>query len=148
MEEIGVPSGRVPAADEKSTVAAHTPGPWHYRRGDSFDHSDDGVDNGFEILMGAGQYVHERIRYAEDIWPEDQAHKEAQANARLIASAPDLLEALKEIMGDVSVTNCMSAEQKKRARAAIARATAPVDAAGKQDGARHRAEYATKSDGA
>ena len=51
-------------------------------------------------------------------------HKQAQANARLIAAAPELLEALEYI-----VTGVVSPEGRRRAEAAIAKATVSQDAA-------------------
>ena len=67
----------------------HTPGPWDIRR------STRPVDGAYDWAIGAeiddgGPYcIAEAVgRAAEDVWLP------AEANARLIASAPDLLEAL------------------------------------------------------
>lgn len=80
-----------------------TPGPWRFDYGDSFDHGEDGEANGFEILLGAANprvngrcRSIDRIRYAEDIFPEDNERAEAEANARLIAAAPDLAAQLED----------------------------------------------------
>jgi hypothetical protein len=90
----------MPAPDD---TARWTKGPWRYKRGDSFDHGEDGPENGFEIVLsgapesGQCRVVH-LIRYAENIFPEDEAdHAEAEANSTLIAAAPSLYEALKDI---------------------------------------------------
>ena len=62
------------------TKVKHTPGPWRI----CYDGRIDGL-NGDEICSGLGF----------ESYKEFQDDKEAQANARLIAAAPDLLEALK-----------------------------------------------------
>lgn len=51
-------------------------------------------------------------------------HKEAEANARLIAAAPDLLAALQEYVRDFGDNeDCDSQAMAAKARAAIAKAT-------------------------
>lgn len=73
----------------------HTPGPWRFERGDPFDHSNNGEENGFTIFLGDSSLCIEQIRYCEDIYPEDvQDHQTGEANARLIAAAPELLDLL------------------------------------------------------
>ena len=49
--------------------------------------------------------------------------EEARANARLIAAAPDLLEALKDMVGLVELMCPFDGPQQRKARATIARAT-------------------------
>jgi hypothetical protein len=82
-----------------------TLGPWYCSRGDSFDHSNDGKINGFEILLNSADPLAtarcrliDRIRYAEDIFPEDAEYSEAEANAHLIAAAPELYDVLYALM--------------------------------------------------
>ena len=95
--------------------AQHTPGPWIW--GDNF--------NG---LYGAGPN-NEVLNYAsyEGMWLG--YHKAQHANARLIAAAPDLLEALKacipHLERDDHHTDALSRERPHyaAARAAIAKAT-------------------------
>ena len=48
---------------------------------------------------------------------------EVEANARLIAAAPDLLEALKEMVNLVELMCPFDGPQQRKARAAIAKAT-------------------------
>lgn len=64
------------------TEAKHTPGPWNV--------SPYGV--GFEIDAANGQSIAQAQQIAQTKKPED--HNERKANARLIAAAPELLEAL------------------------------------------------------
>ena len=71
------------------TFEKHTPGPWTYAPGYG--------DEGFRITLGGASKwaVEKGISYAMCLYPEDGAqHAEAEANARLIAAAPDLLAAL------------------------------------------------------
>lgn len=100
----------------------HTPGPWmfrHYEWGNNV--SDDfGVfhDNG----IGAGHHVANVAK----IYQGERQPEVEQANASLIAAAPELLEALIEVMAalDSAVDNDFEYPTAKRiGRAAIAKAT-------------------------
>jgi len=82
----------------------HTPGPWS-------------VDDPHQIWAeSAGEYV--AITRVED-W-ETIPREQAEANARLIATAPDLLEALNELIGWQTTA---PHEAIQAAKAAIAKAT-------------------------
>lgn len=93
--------------------ATHTPGPWVY-----------GEDVGTHVIRGApekkksGDMEYEFRAYVASIWGGPH-----EANARLIASAPELLEALEVIAsiapGEGDVCELIA----RRARAAIAKAT-------------------------
>jgi len=96
----------------------HTPGPWHsFRQGTKHFIS---------------QACDEQFRFATAIVYEQTYHPygiaatraKAEANARLIAAAPDLLEALREIANDWPYeTPALPADHvRKIARAAIAKA--------------------------
>lgn len=92
-------------------MSKHTPGPWIW-------------DNNFNGLYGAGP-DNEVLSYAgyEGMWLTDSPSREA--NARLIASAPDLLEALSEVVefwDSIVPTDCIN-EMPIKARAAIAKAS-------------------------
>lgn len=68
-------------------MSKHTPGPWRYRRGDEWSHSIV-TDHG---LLPDGN---------ESCWTVADINKrreEYEANARLISSAPDMLEALQRL---------------------------------------------------
>ncbi len=89
----------------------HTPGPWvksqynHYLAG-----IDVGADNGANIAFVTHD-VHDRNR------------QETEANARLIASAPILLEALKCLYKEANISGLVDQDPSMRqARAAIAKA--------------------------
>lgn len=99
----------------------HTPGPWKWQ-----SHPDEG---GFCVYMAeaihkrSGYEVQHRIEMDFTLYPEDGAQwEEARANTRLIAAAPELLEALENIL-----SNCLDSDGLSRAyenaRAAIAKAT-------------------------
>lgn len=65
---------------------AYTPGPWYTGEADSAD-----------ILVYAGDF--EGVGEGEDCIATVWLTSESQANARLIAAAPDLLEAAKSVIG-------------------------------------------------
>ena len=72
------------------TFEKHTPGPWTYAPGFG--------DEGFRITLGGASKwaVEKGISYAMCLYPDDgDQYLEAEANARLIAAAPDLYDALK-----------------------------------------------------
>ncbi|MBP8176362.1 MAG: hypothetical protein KAX77_01235 [Xanthomonadales bacterium] len=90
-------------------MSAHTPGPWE------LDHGDDG-DN--FTIRADGEFV---TRLTKSRYTDDRRDPEAYANAALIAAAPDLLAALRAMIGD-GVTIEQFHNREVLARAAIARA--------------------------
>ncbi len=85
----------------------HTPGPW-YRAEQSEYIREDASDNVLARIENGGHVDPDIILIEAD---------QQEANARLIAAAPDLLEALKDII-DLVPTDCQD-----DARAAIKKAT-------------------------
>jgi hypothetical protein len=68
-------------------MTTHTPGPWELLAGRTFK-----TCNGeFYLAYGSDKYGNPRFCSKENGWPE------MDANARLVAAAPDLLEALKAV---------------------------------------------------
>lgn len=101
----------IPAEPKKAGEMATTPGPWHVRRGVcGNDHPDTSAD----VYGLQDQFV-----------ADCGCHEQANANASLIAAAPDLLAALKGLRGlivgecVVSMYECVDGE---RADAAIQKA--------------------------
>lgn len=107
-------------------MSAHTPGPWWPSKDSagvwgvrtirSLDYPDEvGGEWGAYVCMGIGDHTSDRTRGNEE------------ANARLIAAAPDLLEALRDLMGwipgEAHWHTKAPSEALERARAAIAKAT-------------------------
>jgi hypothetical protein len=96
----------------------HTPGPWHYV-GDSLTHCQ------FDIYSpGAAPRQHictVNNLSVEALWKRDA--QQAEANARLIAAAPALLEALRLAANINPYGSVENANARDAARAAIARAT-------------------------
>ena len=103
----------------------HTPGPWHHHNGEQV-HAD---------YINAHGNRHHHIVATVAAHLEGKEHPagipfefNAEANARLIAAAPDLLEALERIMHyahlGASVSDVDTSEQPQfvRAKAAIAKA--------------------------
>jgi len=108
-------------------MSAHTPGPW------SIPHfaADTNCECGYVLcdhLMGAVATVH--CSGEGQDWQrhgDNPKFAEACANARLIAAAPELLHALKDLVGQEE-PGAMFSERIQRALAAIAKAegAAPV----------------------
>jgi hypothetical protein len=104
--------------DQNKSPPAHTAGPWEYD-GDGFDSAaaqDFGTD---------GYIVFPRDKDGDPDAPVCEISDrlddaEAEANARLIAAAPCLLEALEDFMRDGS--QAYRERISKKARAAIAKA--------------------------
>lgn len=88
-----------------------TPGPWHI--GDE--------KHGDFYIWGPDRKAFGYIAQANALGSSTNPRTEREANARLIAAAPDLFEALKELYDDQQgpLTEAM-----QKAQAAIARATA------------------------
>jgi len=91
--------------------AKHTDGPWAFECG---DHSHRYV----HVTDADDRTVHYKYAAAG---PNEAARDEA--NARLIASAPDLLEALQSLVANLAEGDFISETRIDAARAAIARAT-------------------------
>ncbi len=102
---------------QSSTNISHTPGPYFYERGS------DGCDDTWRIMSQPTQSEVATLTF----WDDDDADKVAtvEANARLLAAAPDMLDALKEIVAafdrlNVTVTNGPVFQAIRFARHAIA----------------------------
>jgi hypothetical protein len=66
-------------------MSKHTPGPW-------------------SISIGGNYICGDSLRWRETIICEvNMDHKRARANARLIAAAPDMLEACEQLIADADV---------------------------------------------
>lgn len=87
----------------------HTPGPWVV---------DPAVRQGFTVYAPKEGFI---------VGTQDEEGRygaiESEANARLIAAAPDLLEALKELVAAADGVNAGPLTWLAKARAAIAKAT-------------------------
>lgn len=99
-------------------MSKHTPGPWYH------DFAS-GMKNGNAALI---EYFVRRdgdsVSIAADIVDPDTCNP-SEANARLIAAAPDLLAALKHCSGWVEAYG--RSELRREVRAAIAKATGGSD---------------------
>ena len=103
-------------------MSGHTPGPWKVQRYLRPDLDDDPM--GVYLVETAADALTPRYYEAEPETPElDAVHSENEANARLIAAAPDLLAALEKLVranyGQPSGVTVPALDQ---ARAAIAQA--------------------------
>jgi hypothetical protein len=86
-------SGRKAAAAREAitrpiVAATHTPGPWKADRWDIGT----GEAKRPQIVV---QSATDCVAYIQTLWVPDVRHAEEMANARLIAAAPEMLEALK-----------------------------------------------------
>ncbi len=95
----------------------HTPGPWFYRRGDEWSH--DVVTHHGELPDGS-----------TSCWTVASINKRREpehvANARLIAAAPDLLEALKRVMPFIDCIAAVTREEIIEYEAAMKMADAAI----------------------
>lgn len=125
MEKIGTTtaqaSGPITTGDQRPSLAAHTPGPW--RLVETAGRFDTRV-NGYLIKYGP---VGNWLAHVEAC---GNAALDNEANARLIAAAPDMLEALRDALGtlyEMWPINLVSQFNDDpgvvKIRAAIARAT-------------------------
>lgn len=99
------------------TQAQHTPGPWMLTEGDRFDK---------EMVITTQHRLDESIGCIceMDVYFTGQIGIEQEANARLIAAAPELLEALQNMLGLTEASDYMAlSEIEQQARAAIVKAT-------------------------
>ncbi len=97
-------------------MSGHTPGPWRTSGPSKVVSAiSDGGD--YAILDADGEIIAEAIR---QVGPSD--FRPANANARLIAAAPDLLEALEAILAEDNPTLATMNERLEAGRAAIAKA--------------------------
>jgi hypothetical protein len=98
------------------TISQHTPGPWDVQQ----TNSDARITN---IEFNRAESFSSATLYSGECVPLD----EHQANARLIAAAPELLEALEELIGDrynpMRESDPIFISARDRARYVIAKAT-------------------------
>ena len=115
-------------------MTEHTPGPWTREPGQRFR-----FDMSAGIKDATGLYVAAvaNLTLAPVVHPTRtttrQARNTVEANARLIAAAPELLEALKDIQRVRDMDNPAYARAWKIARAAIAKAQDTKSDSGKDD---------------
>lgn len=84
----------------ESSHALHTPGPW--------------VQHQMLIRNARGEYICD-IKFPDD-------DPEIQVNARLIAAAPDMDEAIEQALDDMADSHCVCEETKQMLIAALAKA--------------------------
>lgn len=100
--------------------AKHTPGPWHIVI------DDDGNPLSGRPMVAAAPELDCAIvhwdGFIQKYWRSARGDKEIHANARLIAAAPDLLEALELADAALSGANMNMQVVERKVRAAIAKA--------------------------
>jgi hypothetical protein len=94
----------------------HTPGPWDYSAKLSASEN----HRGFRIWEHGDSWV------LADVMPMDEDGKQGEANARLIAAAPELLEALQECKQLLDMVLCVSGGLPPEANGPAAKALAAV----------------------
>jgi len=90
-------------------MSAHTPGPWLVRPAE--------VTSGWGLCVGNGKHIVAQLK--------GPAGAEKVANARLIAAAPEMLEALQGMLVEKPIDEILvyAKAAKEKARAALAKAT-------------------------
>lgn len=99
----------------------HTPGPWRTEHETSAGHD-------LWALYAGDRYIGHYTHYGDRHIPYVRPNRKAEANARLIAAAPELLGLLEEWTADQTECGCDTAACQgnclpARSRAAIAKAT-------------------------
>ena len=94
-------------------MAKHTPGPWTFLEADNHE---DEVNDGRPLTICTPNNDDLANVYSSDDSTVNIPRAEAVANAHLIAAAPDLLDALRELLGVCT----QPTQQAARARAVIA----------------------------
>lgn len=119
-----VTKGQDSAAEVPSAVG-HTPGPWLASGGSVYALDESGQVNRFYVNVQPG-YV---IRTNSSATSVHTSYGELDANARLIAAAPDLLEALEDLLMHACIADASPDDKdeidqsyERAARAAIAKA--------------------------
>lgn len=101
-------------------MSKHTPGPWSYRKLPRKQEWE--IDTGHCPNLGRVSWTGMAVVFGCDDDPKI-GKVVGEANARLIAATPDLLEALKEILYYIGDRKVATHGAMHRARAAIAKAT-------------------------
>lgn len=113
-------------------MSKHTPGPWQAEYDEGFGHI---IRMGNAIEHRGAYNVEEIIHYEHGLFEDESTEKgreqfkRAEANARLIAASPELLEALRACvitLGQIEACGEMLTEERPvldAARAAIKKAT-------------------------
>jgi len=97
-----------------TTTHTHTSGPWQYVTGEDWDGATVQTQGGRIIACCDGCDIPGATK--------EPTTDEAKANARLIAAAPEMLEALRELCADTYLADPINADRMSKARAAIAKA--------------------------
>ena len=102
---------------KNDTKQAHTPGPWCV---------DEGNGPGYNVYVVKDQ-ANDADPYCDmTIECHGEGHETNKANARLIAAAPELLEACKEFVRKVECGEARSTRSYKQMKEAIAKAEGKV----------------------
>lgn len=100
----------------------HTPGPWHYQGATGFNTS---LDD-FEVNSDGDDWGAVAVVTVNQLGVRNITDEEAEANAKLIAAAPDLLDALVKMTEELAPKLGYGPESNgyiQMARHAIAKAT-------------------------
>lgn len=103
-----------------SEQAKHTPGPWADGGWDNFDPDELAP---VRVIQAPTRTILAFVFTEASTWDEADADAECVANARLIAAAPELLEALKAYVANDANQQLDDDEMYANAVAAIAKAT-------------------------
>ncbi len=87
----------------------HTPGPWHAP-----------ADKSFYVVAGSGDEIEKYLRETSELGPAPViCNANSQANARLIAAAPTLLDALREAVEIIEGTGLDASRQRRAIAKAV-----------------------------
>lgn len=104
--------------------AKHTPGPWHWECEDQSMATLYGPDTDTGPSHVVTLTICKNCQQGHEGWEWGRCYTAQEADARLLAVAPELLEALQTVMGDADHGQNMTWDERcKIARSAISKAT-------------------------
>jgi hypothetical protein len=95
----------------------HAPGPWHV-----YEIQAQGLPNCIRIIANWNTPQKHSMREIAQVHLKELSINEHKATAKLIAAAPELLQALQELLNDKYLSDTINNDRMKNARLAVSKA--------------------------